>query len=263
MEVAYDGEEEVKKLVPQSSCGLAEGCCPSSLTSDGGACGPEGDSDLRFVPRACCLLVLLALQSTSSFVLEYFQLLIQQHPPIIFFLTMLVGAGGNAGCQSAVKVIRQLAIAGARGNGTPPPCGEKGSRTPILRSVIATEVKVGAGLALILSVASLVRCVLFQVRLDECFAICLSMIAIVFVSTSVGATLPLVFQNLGLDPVHAGSAIQVIMDIGGVILTCVVSSLVLGLPLTRSAEGLGEERRIAESTPQMQQPALRGGTVSG
>ena len=63
--------------------------------------------------RLCCqirrwLLGLLVLQSTSSFVLEQYQELLKQHLVVTVFLTMLVGAGGNAGNQSAIKVIRGL-----------------------------------------------------------------------------------------------------------------------------------------------------------
>ena len=48
------------------------------------------------------------LQSTSSFVLESYQQLIKENLVVTVFLTMLVGAGGNAGNQSAIKVIRGL-----------------------------------------------------------------------------------------------------------------------------------------------------------
>ena len=34
--------------------------------------------------------------------------LLQDHPTIIYFLTMLVGAGGNAGNQASVRVIRGM-----------------------------------------------------------------------------------------------------------------------------------------------------------
>ncbi len=54
------------------------------------------------------LLGLLVLQSTSSFVLEQYQQLLKEHLVVTVFLTMLVGAGGNAGNQSAIKVIRGL-----------------------------------------------------------------------------------------------------------------------------------------------------------
>ena len=59
------------------------------------------------------LLGLLVLQSTSSVVLDYYQDLLKHHLVITLFLTMLVGAGGNAGNQSAIKVIRGLVGAAA------------------------------------------------------------------------------------------------------------------------------------------------------
>jgi hypothetical protein len=47
---------------------------------------------------ACCLLLLLLLLLLCR----------QDHLVVTLFLTMLVGAGGNAGNQSAIKVIRGL-----------------------------------------------------------------------------------------------------------------------------------------------------------
>ena len=58
--------------------------------------------------RAYWLVGLLALQSCSGFILSRNELLLQDHPVIIYFLTMLVGAGGNAGNQASVRVIRGL-----------------------------------------------------------------------------------------------------------------------------------------------------------
>lgn len=63
--------------------------------------------------RATWLIGLLAVQSASSFILAGNEALIQRHPAIVYFLTMLVGAGGNAGNQSAVRVIRGLATGGS------------------------------------------------------------------------------------------------------------------------------------------------------
>lgn len=54
------------------------------------------------------LLGLLVLQSSSSVVLVKYEALLREHLFVTLFLTMLVGAGGNAGNQSAIKVIRGL-----------------------------------------------------------------------------------------------------------------------------------------------------------
>ncbi len=73
--------------------------------------GPKHSFDLGpalDLHRRRWLLGLLVLQSSSSFILDKYEPLIREHLFITLFLTMLVGAGGNAGNQSAIKVIRGL-----------------------------------------------------------------------------------------------------------------------------------------------------------
>lgn len=53
--------------------------------------------------RAGWLVGLLVLQSMSSFILARNEALLQEHLVIVRFLTMLVGAGGNAGNQASVR----------------------------------------------------------------------------------------------------------------------------------------------------------------
>ena len=76
----------------------------------GGSC--RDDAACRKLGSCCVhrrwLLGLLVLQSMSSFVLDSYQDLLREHLVVTLFLTMLVGAGGNAGNQSAIKVIRGL-----------------------------------------------------------------------------------------------------------------------------------------------------------
>jgi len=53
--------------------------------------------------RAGWLVGLLCLQSMSSFIISRNERLLQEHIIIVQFLTMLVGAGGNAGNQASVR----------------------------------------------------------------------------------------------------------------------------------------------------------------
>lgn len=77
------------------------------LTGEGtGAACAEGGGGCDGCRR--WLLGLLILQSTSSMVLDKYEGLLKEHLFVTLFLTMLVGAGGNAGNQSAIKVIRGL-----------------------------------------------------------------------------------------------------------------------------------------------------------
>lgn len=185
----------------------------------------------KFWHRAGWLVVLLAAQSCSSFILERFEILIKTHPVIIYFLTMLVGAGGNVGGQSVVLVVRKLAVAGLGGAWT-----KTSDEQECPRRLLCTELSVGCRLALILLVASAARCEAFEVRGLECLAICLSMVTIVVTSSVLGVALPLLFKRLRIDPAHAGATVQVAMDGIGVTLTCIISCLVLGLPLTGKLE---------------------------
>ncbi|CAM9209808.1 unnamed protein product, partial [Ectocarpus sp. 8 AP-2014] len=81
-------------------------------SGEGGGDFAEEDFDgpiAESYTRGRWLLGLLVLQSSSSFVLDHYQDLLRDHVVVTLFLTMLVGAGGNAGNQSAIKVIRGLA----------------------------------------------------------------------------------------------------------------------------------------------------------
>ena len=166
--------------------------------------------------RGKWLVGLLVLQSCSSFILAANEALLQRHPAIIYFLTMLVGAGGNAGNQASVRVIRGLAL---------------GTLTPKNQNAfLKKELITSCTLAVLLSTAGFIRALLFKVPLPETLAITLSLFSIVFFSIIFGASLPLLLKSLGIDPAHSSTSIQVIMDILGVVLTVVVSTLFLDSP---------------------------------
>ncbi|KAL9178630.1 hypothetical protein ACHAXT_001968 [Thalassiosira profunda] len=163
--------------------------------------------------RAYWLVGLLALQSCSGFILSRNELLLQDHPVIIYFLTMLVGAGGNAGNQASVRVIRGLAL----GTLNPQTQGQFLSR----------EFRMAFALSLILSLAGFLRATVFHTPFPETMAVTLALSMIVFSSICLGAVLPLLLQKVGVDPAHSSTTIQVVMDILGVVLTVFVSTMVL------------------------------------
>jgi len=167
------------------------------------------------VHRGRWLLGLLVLQSTSSFVLDSYQDLLKEHLVVTLFLTMLVGAGGNAGNQSAIKVIRGLAT---------------GSINTSLPSVLATlqdQAAVGALLGGGLSIAGFVRVYLTNGDLTNAAAISISLLSIVMTSVVLGTGLPFCLARVGIDPANAGTSIQVVMDILGVMITCVTCQMIL------------------------------------
>lgn len=160
-----------------------------------------------FWHRCMWLIGLLLMQSISAIVLSRFAALLLAHPNLVYFLTMLVGAGGNAGAQSAVLVVRQLAL----------------KLEPEKMEQVCMGIKISAVLAVIV----FLRTVFFGVNSYEVTAIVLALVFIVMVSVILGTLLPLGMDCMGIDPAHSLPVVQVLMDILGVTITCLVGHVLL------------------------------------
>ena len=134
---------------------------------------------------------------------------------VTLFLTMLVGAGGNAGNQSTVSVIRGLAT------------GEITRATAM--SVVLLESKMGVFLGLALATVASLRVIVSGGDVASAGAIGASVLCIVSISTLLGSALPILFDRGGIDAAHAGPAIQVVMDIVGVTITCVICTALFSM----------------------------------
>lgn len=132
---------------------------------------------------------------------------------IVQFLTMLVGAGGNAGNQAAVRVIRSLAV------------GTLTRRT--MKRFLRNEAKMALSLSVLIGMTGFARAAVFRVPPGETIAVTASVCAIVAISVALGNALPLGMKRVGVDPVHSSTTIQVVMDILGVLITVCVSTFVL------------------------------------
>ncbi|KAL3815685.1 hypothetical protein ACHAXA_006578 [Cyclostephanos tholiformis] len=88
--------------------------------------------------------------------------LLTEHPNIVYYLKMLVGAGGNAGNQVSVRVICGLAL-GTLNNNT-------------RRRYLMHELCMALSLSVVLSAAGFVRALVFGAPLSEIYVITLSLI---------------------------------------------------------------------------------------
>lgn len=89
------------------------------------------------------------------------------------------------------------------------------------------ELYTALALSVILGIIGLVRSFLSTSNLTESVAITCSLISIVFISIVFGSLLPIILFYLKLDPAHSSTTIQVIMDILGVYISCIVSTFLL------------------------------------
>ncbi|CAF2519146.1 unnamed protein product [Rotaria sp. Silwood2] len=172
---------------------------------------PQEESNI--FSRVCLLSLLLILQSASSFILQSFSELISRHILITMYLTMLVGAGGNAGNQAAVLVIRRLAT----------------SNSFSIRSLIIRETFSAIIIGTIVTLIGFLRVLLEEHgAILPSLTIGIALFCIITSSILLGTVLPIILQCvIHVDAAHAGPIIQVIMDILGVCITCVVGQTFL------------------------------------
>ena len=169
--------------------------------------------------RSVWLLGLLVLQSLSGVVLQRYEQLLAEHVVIAVFLTMLVGAGGNAGNQSAIKIIEKIVL---------------GEITVSIGSFLSEMHRVSNRRYVLVRVCSDRRFCesVYYARKSaggflSVLALTCCLAVIVFSSTLIGVMLPFLLAKIGADPAHAGTVVQVVMDITGVIVTVTICSMML------------------------------------
>lgn len=161
--------------------------------------------------RAVTIVSLLILQSGSSFLLESYQKQLEAHLLTVLFLPMVIGAGGNAGCQAAVLVVQRLAGK-----------GEKGVTPKKMARLLINESVQALFLGLLVAFVAAIRLMLsstFSTDPIVGIVIILSIFLVVVASVLLGFVLPFILLAFNADPGIAGPGIQVIMDFLGVWIT--------------------------------------------
>lgn len=170
--------------------------------------------------RAPWLVGLLILQSASSLILGRFGDLIQRHVLLAFFLTTVVGAGGNSGSQSAAMLIVGLAR------------GEIDEVRDFWR-VLGREMFVAMILGAMLACVAFVRVLFLGGGTDVVYmssiTIALALLLTVMAASVMGSATPMVLKRFGVDPaLGSGPALATLTDICGAMILCVTATLILG-----------------------------------
>ena len=178
----------------------------------------------RTMERVPALLTLIVLQSASALVMGHFERLIEHNHLIPMFLTMVVGAGGNAGSQAATAFLDEATLRGTdeANNGK----GKKVTRWAFLSDVNG-EIVGALAIATLVGSFGFVRVLLSSWNIVGSLAISLALCGVVFAAVILGTALPSVLVACGIDPVHSAPSISVCMDLVGVAITCVICSILL------------------------------------
>ena len=163
--------------------------------------------------RVGWLLVLILVTLISSGVVAAFEETLSAALVLTFFIPLLIGTGGNTGCQSATLMVRALVTGDVK-----------------LSSWFRTfgkELLVGALLGLTLGVAGWLLGA-FRGGLLIGLIIGLTMLAIVVIANLVGVVLPFILTRLRLDPAVASSPlITTIMDAIGLLTYFTIAKIFL------------------------------------
>ena len=156
--------------------------------------------------RVVWLFVLVIANGLTAKVIATNEAITSQIVLLAAFIPLLIGAGGNVGAQSSTVVIRGLST--------------QRIQTLGLMKAVFREAIAGALLGLLM-LLFVVPCALWLGQGDEGVlvgtAVGISLLAITTLAATAGATLPLLFQRMGLDPaLMSAPFITTATDVAGV-----------------------------------------------
>jgi magnesium transporter len=158
-----------------------------------------------FKKRAGWLAILFLGGTITSACLKHYEDYTLTMAWLVFFLPLIVSAGGNTGSQSASLVIRGLAV-------------REMDPSDWLR-VMWREIVVGLGLGLVLAVLGFARAYVWDLGNAVSAVVGLTVIFIVCFGAVAGAMLPFLFKKAKLDPAVISSPLLAqLIDIVGVLL---------------------------------------------
>ncbi len=169
-----------------------------------------------FRKRIVWLLLLFVAGAITSNILQHFEGVLSSVVALSFFIPLLIGTGGNAGAQTSTMVIRAMAV------------GDITVKDYL--KVIWREMRLGLLLGSAMAVIGFLRAVALKSDLALSLTISASLVAVVTVSSSIGALMPIIGRRLGLDPaVFSAPMITTVADALGLIIYFQFARMILGV----------------------------------
>ncbi|MCG8649860.1 MAG: magnesium transporter, partial [Pirellulales bacterium] len=165
--------------------------------------------------RGLWLTILFFTALLTAFALRTYEQELAQHAWLVWFIPLIISSGGNSGSQSSTLVITAMT---------------SGQVVPrdwlrVLQREACVSVMLGGFLALIsLSVALVIA-----PNPTDAMVIPLTLVSVILVGCLCGASLPILFKRLGLDPAMMSNPfVAGIVDILGIVIYINVARLLLG-----------------------------------
>ena len=161
------------------------------------------------------LLMLLLAENFTYPVLRHYEWVKERHPPLGWFLALLIGTGGNAGSQTVGTIIRGLSL------------NEITLRDS--RRVLARECLVGLLLGVSLGTIGFFYAALWRWQPWNLAAVVgLTILCICIWANTIGALIPLLARRLGIDPaVISAPFITTLVDATGLVIYFTIAIFLL------------------------------------
>ena len=161
------------------------------------------------------LLILMISATFTGAIITRYETALGAYVILTAFMPMLMSAGGNAGSQSSVSIIRGLAL-------------DEIDYSDTFR-ILLKEFTVGLICGLTLAVANFAKLMLFdRLAVDVAIVICAALMMTIIAAKLIGCSLPILAKRLGFDPaVMANPFITTLVDAISLIVYFKIATIIL------------------------------------
>ncbi len=164
--------------------------------------------------RAPWLIMSLLGESVSGSVLKFFDGTLKAAISLSFFMPLIMALGGNTGQQSQTIVVRALAIGKFDENG--------------IWLIIKKQIKTALSIGVLFSILGFFMAFLFQHNIYMAVVVACALFLSMFLSTIIGAMLPVGLKKINIDPAVAASPfISALNDILGLFIYLFIATLTI------------------------------------
>jgi len=165
--------------------------------------------------RGLWLTILFFAALLTAFALRHYETDLERYAWMVWFIPLIISAGGNSGSQSATLVITAMTSGEVRFRDWP--------------RVMGREVIVSIALGVFLALIGWTVAVTIAPSRLAALVIPLTLISVIVCGCLFGACLPIVFKRLGLDPAMMSNPfVAGIVDILGIVIYVHMARVVLG-----------------------------------
>lgn len=165
--------------------------------------------------RGIWLTILFFAALLTAFALRHYELELERYAWLVWFIPLIISAGGNSGSQSATLVITAMTGGEVEFRDWP--------------RVMWREVVVSLALGGFLALIGWLVALFIAPNAQDALVIPLTLLSVIICGCLCGGALPIIFKRLGLDPAMMSNPfVAGIVDILGIVIYINIARIVLG-----------------------------------